>query len=29
MRAHGGEELDELMRRALRHQAVAQDVMQV
>ena len=29
VRADGGQELDELMRRALRHQAIAQDVMHV
>jgi len=29
MRAHGGQELDELMRRGLRHQAIAHDVMPV
>jgi hypothetical protein len=29
MRAHCGQELDELMRRALRHQAIAHDVMPV
>jgi hypothetical protein len=29
MRADGGQELDELMRRALRHQAIAHDVMPI